>query len=273
MHNNVVKAESINLAIRDDLTKVSTVQGCSIEDMNKYTDSGSENDDNLSCNNPNSKKRERRSRDDNFQRSHVCGCGKSYLSYAALYTHIKTKHEGQIPDGTNNGIKKRVVKTKKEEVIGIKINTQYQKAMEFTRDFSSYLETIPSSKSEDGLSVEDMLQWPFELYKTKEVIEPVHLVFSNLILEFKSIYGDSFMKQIDLIIFEISNMRKINCNEIFSFFLLFCAKFVSKQFFNEMIFFVLCYRNMMNSIGWQKVIESSDDPVPNKDKEFCQEQN
>lgn len=47
-------------------------------------------------------KRERRSKDEADERNYVCGCGKSYLSYAALYTHAKTKHNGIFPDGTNN---------------------------------------------------------------------------------------------------------------------------------------------------------------------------
>ena len=34
----------------------------------------------------------RRSKHDNDGRVHVCDCGKTYLSYAALYTHIKQKH-------------------------------------------------------------------------------------------------------------------------------------------------------------------------------------
>jgi hypothetical protein len=38
----------------------------------------------------------RRSKNDNDGRSHKCNiCGKAYLSYPALYTHIKTKHEQQ----------------------------------------------------------------------------------------------------------------------------------------------------------------------------------
>ncbi len=42
-------------------------------------------------------KRKRRSRDDPMERNYICNCGKSYLSYPALYTHIKTKHQGQAP--------------------------------------------------------------------------------------------------------------------------------------------------------------------------------
>lgn len=30
----------------------------------------------------------------------MCGCGKAYLSYPALYTHIKNKHNKIAPDGT-----------------------------------------------------------------------------------------------------------------------------------------------------------------------------
>lgn len=42
----------------------------------------------------------RRSRKDEQGRDYICGCGKKYLSYPALYTHIKTKHEGHQPEGT-----------------------------------------------------------------------------------------------------------------------------------------------------------------------------
>jgi hypothetical protein len=53
------------------------------------------------------KKRERRSKDDNSKRNYVCGCGKMYLSYAALYTHAKVKHNGIFPDGTTTLHKKK----------------------------------------------------------------------------------------------------------------------------------------------------------------------
>ena len=42
----------------------------------------------------------RRSRKDEQGRDYVCGCGKRYLSYPALYTHKKTKHEWQQTEGT-----------------------------------------------------------------------------------------------------------------------------------------------------------------------------
>ena len=46
-------------------------------------------------------KQKRRSKNETSGRDFTCGCGKTYLSYPALYTHIKTKHNGKTPEGTN----------------------------------------------------------------------------------------------------------------------------------------------------------------------------
>ena len=45
-------------------------------------------------------KTKRRSKNDHQGRDFQCGCGKEYLSYPALYTHIKQKHAGVTPGGT-----------------------------------------------------------------------------------------------------------------------------------------------------------------------------
>jgi hypothetical protein len=61
----------------------------------------------------------RRSRKDEEGRDFLCGCGKRYLSYPALYTHIKTKHDGRQPEGTQktgiNLMSKRIKGNKAEE--------------------------------------------------------------------------------------------------------------------------------------------------------------
>jgi hypothetical protein len=61
---------------------------------------GKENPPNLHLKQPGSKQK-RRSKNDSQGRDYVCGCNKTYLSYPALYTHIKTKHNGKTPEGTN----------------------------------------------------------------------------------------------------------------------------------------------------------------------------
>lgn len=45
----------------------------------------------------------RRGRNDPNNRDYICPCGKSYLSYPALFTHIKTKHNGRVIQTLNIG--------------------------------------------------------------------------------------------------------------------------------------------------------------------------
>ena len=82
-------------------------------ESNSYTksDHGNDDDDNTggemdihggaSSQADGSKQFKRRTKNDPDSRNYTCGCGKSYLSYAALYTHIKTKHDGIQPNGTS----------------------------------------------------------------------------------------------------------------------------------------------------------------------------
>ena len=70
------------------------------ENNNSSKDDGKEKAPNIQIK-PAGMKQKRRSKNDSMGRDYVCGCGKTYLSYPALYTHIKTKHNGKTPDGTN----------------------------------------------------------------------------------------------------------------------------------------------------------------------------
>jgi hypothetical protein len=61
-------------------------------------------------------KRSRRSKADTEGRNFECSiCGKSYLSYAALYTHKKNKHKEENGDEPEGEVKKRRQKAKTEE--------------------------------------------------------------------------------------------------------------------------------------------------------------
>lgn len=43
----------------------------------------------------------RRGRNEPNNRDYICPCGKSYLSYPALFTHIKIKHNGRVNVNTH----------------------------------------------------------------------------------------------------------------------------------------------------------------------------
>lgn len=59
-------------------------------------------------------KKKRRPRSAAGERNFVCGCSKAYLSYPALYTHVKNKHDGIFPEGSN--LKKKGKKLGVDEV-------------------------------------------------------------------------------------------------------------------------------------------------------------
>lgn len=67
-------------------------------------------------------KNKRRSKKDKTGRNYICGCGKEYLSYPALYTHIKTKHEGVQPVGTKAHITSNNKRGRPKKVIIIMKN-------------------------------------------------------------------------------------------------------------------------------------------------------
>lgn len=50
--------------------------------------------------------------------------------------------------------------------------------------------------------------------------------------------------------FDIKNLKKLNCNEVFALFLVYVFRFVSENFFKDLVFFIVCFRIMMNERGW-----------------------
>ena len=66
----------------------------------KNKDEKEKNEDEKNIRKP-GEQQKRRSKNECYGRDYRCGCGKEYLSYPALYTHIKTKHDGKTPEGTN----------------------------------------------------------------------------------------------------------------------------------------------------------------------------
>lgn len=220
------------------------------------------------------KKRERRHKDENSQRNYICGCRKRYLSYAALYTHAKTKHNGIFPEGTTTLHKKRQGRPKKDEWCALKINAEYQKTSDFNKDFLHYLDMIPGAKAETEGQQTDLVDFfPKELFREARAYQAILAKVEQIRKDLIDNYGTNFLSQIDIIIYEINNAKSLNCNEIFSLFLIYVFRFVTREFYRELVFFVLAYKAMMNQKGWEKCKETGNGFGLDPSKEFCEEQN
>lgn len=73
----------------------------------------------------------RRKRKDPESRDFACLCGKSYLSYAAAYTHAKNKHDGdkQYIDGIKKPQREQLKRGRPKEK---KHNTQTEETARLT---------------------------------------------------------------------------------------------------------------------------------------------
>lgn len=218
------------------------------------------------------KKRERRNKDENSQRNYICGCKKKYLSYAALYTHAKTKHNGIFPEGTTTLHKKRQGRPKKDEWCALKISAEYQKTSDFNKDFLHYLDMIPGAKAEKEDEQTNLVaHFPVEWFQRDSDYQGVYLKVEQIRKDLVENYGTNFLSQIDVIIYEINNAKSLNCNEIFALFLIYVFRFVRREFYRELVFFIVSYKVMMNQKGWEKCKDMS---APfDFSKEFCEEQN
>ena len=54
----------------------------------------------------------------------------------------------------------------------------------------------------------------------------------------------------DIILFEINNSKALNANQIIVLYLIYIFRFVSTEFYRELVFFVISYRDLLNSKGW-----------------------
>ena len=76
---------------------------------------------------PNKRRRRKNIEVKDDEYTYACGCGKRYPSYPALYTHIKTKHEGIKPEGTSHQYeRKQITKHHRQGRPARVIFTKYQ---------------------------------------------------------------------------------------------------------------------------------------------------
>jgi len=238
------------------------------------------------------KQGKRRTRNDPDSRNFTCGCGKSYLSYAALYTHIKTKHDGIAPSGTsqpnNNGKSGRgrpkkedsAVKAKDEE----KSDDEALDAGRSMQDFLDYLTKLGLTLRYDNQNIKDnenaimssgQKTDPVQSFSTEifgGTYEKDYLaVLENLKILKRAPGNNIFNDEID----QSTELRKTKLNKIFAVFLYQMSQYIKEEFYRELCFFACMYRKSLNEMGWktkgavmQRAIESKE-----ANQEFCEVNN
>lgn len=216
-------------------------------------------------------KRKRRSKDAKTERNYICGCGKSYLSYAALYTHARTKHDGVFPKNTTTLHKKRGTKLKKDGWNNDNMAEDFQAIYDLNNEFKKFLETLEDGRRRREHRQKDLVEWfPCEEFRQE-------IFYSSLLVKLESIrwelidsYGPDFLSKMDIILLELNNNKGLNCIDIFVLFLIYVFRFVSAEFYRETVFYVVCYKLMIDEVGWDKFPKSEGSDVSEELQEFTE---
>lgn len=226
-------------------------------------------------------RQKRRSKNDANGRDYVCGCGKTYLSYPALYTHIKTKHNGKTPDGTNanqvSSVKgrgrprKNFLIKEEEESLKRKRRLRHEASLEDKHPEIKEMLNQGAGKERKKEHEEKMQDTYMDLYRTLQLLggpcQPAE-GFPNL--------GDGWIKEsfrknyeilLDKVDFILINGLEQNllgvdpldqhahlsatCDEIFALFLIDMSKLFNLQFYKTFVIFIKSYRECMNKLGWE----------------------
>lgn len=216
-------------------------------------------------------KRKRRSKDNKIERNYICGCGKSYLSYAALYTHARTKHDGVFPKNTTTLHKKRGTKVKKDGWNSDNLADEFQSIYDLNNEFKKFMETLEKGNRKGDNNQKDIIEkFPCETFQKQIFFELLLIRLEKIRKELIESYGPDFLSKMDIIIFEINNYKNLNCNDIFCLFLIYVFRYVSHEFYQETVFYIVCYRLMMNEIGWDKFPKTEGSDISEDFEEYCE---
>lgn len=178
-----------------------------------------------------------------LERDHICGCGKGYLSYAALQQHVKIKHEGIFPK--NSKSLNRLINGEK------KPRSQPNFAQEFKKVFPDI--EIPQ---EPMTEVETQQLFCFLRDKNLAYVTSFHREFQR-VQEYNAISS--------------SQQRKMpqNIYQIFSLFLLEIKPYCPATLFRDIfliLYMIICIFNKKGLIILQN---SNQDLQIQEEKQYC----
>lgn len=217
-------------------------------------------------------RRQRKNKNRSQNRDFICGCGKTYQSYAALYTHTKTKHNGIFPLGTESIAKiaasslPRPTRSKK-----VYKALEYNRAEKFLNDFKRFLDMVPAIKEENpGNRDKDLTEdFPLEIFENCSEFQNLFLKMTEITTQLRSTFGENYLQQIHFIQKEISNPTSLSCNEILVLFLLNIFNYINKDFYKEMVFYSVAFLKLLNLYAWEKLENIIGRQIERPAQDFC----
>lgn len=204
-------------------------------------------------------KKKRRQRSAAGERNYMCGCRKAYLSYPALYTHVKNKHDGVFPIGSN--AKRKIPKNFEEETDNVFIPNLDK----FYVELQEFLSQVPSAEGKNRSPL------------SKEALEKAaNITVPNCESECASLknslrtmsYLESDKEKFDCL------KESMNIYQILGFYLISIYQYCSESFFREYLLLVLMIIKSLNEKGDMFIEKDEKKKLSNKNEEpstklFC----
>jgi len=238
------------------------------------------------------KKENVRTRNDPDSRNFTCGCGKSYLSYAALYTHIKTKHDGIPPTGTsqpnNNGKPGRGRPKKDDSAVKHKDDDKSDDETidpgKNLTDFLDFLQKLGATTRYDNQNLKEnenaitssnskfdpVKCFPTDVFLSVEKDKDYSVILAELGTIRKQ-GANALQEEID----QNTELKKTKLNRIFAIFLNQMAPYLKEEFYRELCVFITLYRKSMNEQGWdiRSSVSGKNAEAREMKNEFCEVNN
>ena len=207
-------------------------------------------------------KKKRRPRSAAGDRNYLCGCGKAYLSYPALYTHVKNKHDGIFPIGSN--AKRKIPKNGDEESEQLYIPNVER----FLQEFDEFTKQLPEAAS-----------------TTHERIKPEDIRKLNVFkidgddrefLQLKAAMQNVLAQEADPAKFKEAT-DNFSIYQIFGYYLNSIFSFCSEKFFREYVLLIVMIIRALNEKG-EMFLDKGDKRKPSvkgeeMKKSFCDSTN
>ena len=181
------------------------------------------------------KRGKRRSKNDNTGRTYVCNiCGKAYLSYPALYTHIKTKHNS-VGGGSSRG------RGRPKKDTG-DINTMKILYNPCNFEYFKHPERIGETKN-----IQNCIEIVFqELYS--QIQSPKFKIYKKINEHpLLSKFYDSNSYNLPAL-----DPENCKCDDVFFEYLVKVSKMCKDEYFYKILKFILLFRECLNYINREK---------------------
>ena len=178
--------------------------------------------------------RKRKTRSSAGERNFMCGCGKAYLSYPALYTHVKNKHDGIFPEESQSKGKKPKTVDEDSEILFT------PSVSRFFYDFENFVNQVKNAATDEKRRLtESTIEQLFYMLDS-EVDKNVNL----LKIAMKS------MLQLDLDREKFNKIkRSLNINEALSFFFISIYPYCNYKFSKEYLLLIYMITKALNEKG------------------------